>query len=33
MEKCNPVSMPGLQVTDKDLATEEQLPELLARLY
>ena len=33
MEKCNPVSTPGLQVTDKDLATEEQLPKLLARLY
>ena len=33
MEKCNPVSRPGLQVTDKYLAIEEQLPELLARLY
>ena len=33
MEKCNPVSTPGLQVTAKDLATEEQLPELLAGLY
>ena len=33
MEKCNPVSTPGLQVTEKDLATEEQLPEVLARLY
>ena len=28
MEKCNPVSTPCLQVTEKDLATEEQL-----RLY
>ena len=28
-EKCNPVSTPGLQVTEKDLATEGQLPELL----
>ena len=25
MEKCNPVSTPGLPVTEKDLATEEQL--------
>ena len=25
MEKCNPVRTPGLQVTEKDLATEEQL--------
>ena len=33
MEKCNPVSTPGLQVTEKDLATEEQLPEVLAGLY
>ena len=33
MEKCNPVSTPGLQVTVKDLATEEQLPEVLAGLY
>ena len=33
MEKCNPVSTPGLQVTEKDLATEEQLPEGLAGLY
>ena len=33
MENCNPVSTPGLQVTDKDLATEEQLPEVLAGLY
>ena len=33
MEKCNPVSTLGLQVTEKDLATEEQLPEVLARLY
>ena len=30
MEKCSPVSTPGLQVTNQDLATEEQLPELLA---
>ena len=27
------MSTPGLQVTEKDLATEEQLPELLAGLY
>ena len=33
MEKCNPVSTPGLQVTEKDLATEERLPEVLAGLY
>ena len=33
MEKWNPVSTPGLQVTEKDLATEEQLPEVLAGLY
>ena len=33
MDKCNPVSTPGLQVTDKDLATEEQLPEVQAGLY
>ena len=33
MEKCNPVSTPGLQVTEQDLVTEEQLPEVLARLY
>ena len=33
MAKCNPVSTPGLQVTDKDLATEEQLFEVLAGLY
>ena len=33
MEKCNPVSTPCLQVTEKDLATEEQLLELVARLY
>ena len=33
MEKCNLVSTPGLQVTEKDLATEEQLPEVLAGLY
>ena len=33
MEKCNPVSTPGLQVTEKDLATEKQLPEVLAKLY
>ena len=33
MEKCNPVSTPGLQVTDKDMATEEKLPEVLAGLY
>ena len=32
MEKCNPVSTPGLQVTEKELATEEQLPEVLAGL-
>ena len=32
-EKCYPVSTPSLQVTDKDLATEEQLPEVLAGLY
>ena len=33
MERCNPVSTPGLQATEKDLATEEQLPEVLAGLY
>ena len=33
MEKCNPVSTPGLQVTEKDLATEEQVPDVLAGLY
>ena len=33
MEKCNPVSTPGLQVTEKDLATEELLPEVLVGLY
>ena len=33
VEKCNPVSTPSLQVTEKDLATEEQLPEVLAGLY
>ena len=33
MAKCNPVSTPGLQVTDKNLATEEQLFEVLAGLY
>ena len=33
MEKCNPVSTPGLEVTQKGLATEEQLPEVLAGLY
>ena len=33
MEKCNPASTLGLQVTAKDLATVEQLPELLAGLY
>ena len=33
MEKCNPVNTPGLQVTEKDLATKEQLPEVLAGLY
>ena len=33
MEKCNLVSTLGLQVTDKDLATEEQLSELLAGWY
>ena len=33
LEKCNPVSTPGLQVTDKNLATEEKLPDLLAGLY
>ena len=33
MEKCNLVSTSGLQVTEKDLATEEQLPEVLAGLY
>ena len=33
MEKCNPVSTPCLQVSEKDLATEEQLPEVLAGLY
>ena len=33
MEKCNPVSTPGLQVSEKDLATEEQLPEVLTGLY
>ena len=32
-ERCNPVSSPGLQVTEKDLATEEQLPAVLAGLY
>ena len=33
MDKCNLVSTPGLQVTDKDLATEEHFPEVLAGLY
>ena len=33
MEKCNPVSTPNLRVTEKDLATEVQLPEVLAGLY
>ena len=33
MEKCNPVTTPGLQVREKDLATEEQLGEVLAGLY
>ena len=33
MEKCNPVSTPGLQVIEKDLATEEQLPEVLAGFW
>ena len=33
MEKCNLVSTRGLEVTDKDLATKEQLLELLAGLY
>ena len=33
IEKCNPMSTPSLQVTEKDLATEEQLPEVLAGLY
>ena len=33
MDMCNHVSTPGLQMTDKDLATEEQLPELLARFH
>ena len=33
MEKCNPVSTPCLQVTEKDLATEDQFPEVLAGLY
>ena len=33
MEKCNPVSTPSLQVTEKDLASEEHLPEVLAGLY
>ena len=33
MVKCNHLRTPGLQVTDKDLATEEQLPEVLAGLY
>ena len=33
MEKRNPVSTPGLHVTEKDLATEEQLTEVLAGLY
>ena len=33
MEKCNLVSTPGLQVTDKDMATEEKLLEVLAGLY
>ena len=33
MEKCNPVSTSSLQVREKDLATEEQLPEVLAVLY
>ena len=32
-EKCNPVSTPGLQLIEKDLATEEQLLEVLAGLY
>ena len=32
MEKCNPVSTPGLQVTEKDLVTKEQLPTLLTGL-
>ena len=27
------MSTPGLQVTEKDLATEEQLPEVLAGLF
>ena len=33
MDQRNPVSTPSLQVTEKDLATEEQIPEVLARLY
>ena len=33
MEKCSPVSAPGLQVTEQDLVTEEQLPAVLASLY
>ena len=33
MEKCNPVSTPCLQVTEKDLATDDQFPEVLAGLY
>ena len=33
METCNPVSTPSLHVAENDLATEEQLPEVLAGLY
>ena len=33
MEKCNLVSTPGLQVAEKDFATEEQLPSALTGLY
>ena len=33
MEKCNPVSTPGLHLTEKDLVTEEQLPAVPAGLY
>ena len=33
MEKCNPVSTLRLQVTEKDLATEEQLPDVLAGFW
>ena len=33
MEKCNPASTIGLHMTEKDLATEEGLPEVLEGLY